>query len=153
VPSLDFQRTIAASQEEVFDLCRSVDFHVEAARTIKARAIGHRTTGLATLDDQTTYSAAFFGMRFRLTTRITSFEQPRYFKEELVKGLFKKFSHHYRVSETNEGTLLEDCFTFVSPLGWVGRLWDKFVLERVMIRVQNERLDAIKRKAEAGGLS
>ncbi len=148
MPTLTFQRTISAPPETIFDLCRSIDFHLQAAQTIKARAIAHRTTGLAQLHDQTTYSASFFGLRFRLTTRITTCESPHTLTDEMVQGLFKTFSHHYTLRTTPKGTLLQDRFTFIAPLGPFGHLLETLFLSPVMTKAQNERLDAIQIEAQ-----
>ena len=148
MPTLSFVRRIAAPPQVVFDLCRSVDAHVEAGATIGARAVAHRTRGLAELGDQTTYSARFFGLRFRLTTRITAFDPPRAFDDEMVSGLFSAFAHRYTMVSEAGGTRLEDRFTFSAPGGPLGRLLEWLLLTRAMTRAQNARLDAIQAMAE-----
>ncbi|MEM9079383.1 MAG: SRPBCC family protein [Verrucomicrobiota bacterium] len=148
MPTLTYQRTIEAPPKVVFDLCRSIDFHVQAAQSIKARAVAHRTCGLAELNDKTTYSASFFGSRFKLTTQITRFESPQILHDEMAQGLFHRFSHHYIITESPDGTLLEDDFTFQAPLGPLGRLFEQLLLTKALARAQNERLDAIKSEAE-----
>ena len=148
MPTLTFQRSISAPPETVFDLCRSVDFHVKAAKSIKARAVAHRTTGLAELNDRTTYSARFFGLRFRLTTRLTAMDAPHSFREELERGLFQEFSHHYTLQAIPQGTLLQDQFSFRAPFGPLGRIFETLILKRALVAAQHERLDAIQTEAE-----
>lgn len=145
-------RTIHAPLERCFDLTRSVDVHVYTSRTIAGRAIGGKRHGLAALGDQTTWSARFFGIRCALTTEIQRCEAPHHLTDWLRHGAFLEFGHHYRLLELRTGQVeLEDAFTFRSPGGWLGRVFDEWVLRPVMRRVMESRLDDIKRLAESDG--
>lgn len=148
MPSLTFERQIEADAALVFDLCRSIDFHVEAAKGIGGRAVSGRTSGLAGLGDTTTWSARFYRLRFWMTTTITHFSAPLEFDDSMTRGLFHHFSHRYRITDNGNTCVLEDTFTFQSPMGWLGKMVDAIVLSPALIRAQNERLDAIKNKAE-----
>ena len=143
-----YRREIAAPVEVVFDLCRSIDFHLEAAKSIKARAVGGQTSGLAEEGTLTVYSAAFFGCRFRLAMEATGFREPFEFRDTMARGLFAHFSHHYRLTTTSEGCLLEDTFTYALPLGRLSDPLERLLLFSSLDAAQNTRLDAIKQRAE-----
>ena len=64
------QTIINAPRERCFDLARSVDVHTLTARSIDGKAVAGRVSGLAEQGEWTTWSARFFGVRFRLTTQI-----------------------------------------------------------------------------------
>jgi hypothetical protein len=143
------KRIIHASIEHCFDLTRSIDVHVYTSRGIAGKALTGKVLGLANLGDTTTWSARFFGVRFRLTTNVTLVQAPVAFSERLERGLFARFEHDYTLRDLGEGpTELEDAFTFVSPLGWLGSLVDRFILQRVMREFMESRLDDIKQLAE-----
>jgi hypothetical protein len=146
---LKSSRIIRASVQQCFDLTRSIDVHVYTARSITGKAVSGKTSGLAELGDVTTWSAQFFGLNFALTTKVITLQAPYELSEQLERGLFKKFEHVYSLHNLGDGTTeLEDVFTFVSPFGWLGRLFDLCVLQKVMRHVMETRLDDIKRLAE-----
>lgn len=67
----------------------------------------------------------------------------------MTKGLFSHFSHHYLLTPTATGCLLEDTFSFASPFGFFGTFIESFLLSPSLEAAQNARLDAIKEKAES----
>lgn len=133
----------------VFDLCRSIDFHLEAATGIKARAVNGQTSGLAEEGTSTVYSAVFFGCRFRLTMKASNFRSPFEFQDSMNQGLLAHFSHHYLLTPTSKGCLLEDTFSFALPFGPLGAPFEKSLLYPSLNAAQNIRLDAIKHRAES----
>lgn len=142
--------TILAPPERCFDLARSVDLHAASAEAIHGAALAGRTSGLAGLHDQTTWVARFFALRFRLTTRITEFERPHGFSDVMCDGRFAYFGHRYTFETVAVGqTLMTDQFSFESPGGPLGTLFDRAVLRRRMRTVLDARALYIKRVAES----
>ena len=150
MPTLIETVSIRAPIERCFDLARSIDFHEDAARSIRAKAVGGKTRGLSGAGDSTCWQATFFGLSFRLTTRIQDFTPSVSFSDVMTQGLFKNFSHHYRFTIQDDRTQLEDRFVFESPLGFLSGLLDRGLLLKPMRRAQNERLRAIKFALENG---
>ena len=148
MPTITYRREIKAPPEVVFDLCRSIDFHIEAAQAIRSRAEGGQRTGLSEEGSVTAYSAVFFGCRFKLTMAISDFNPPFEFRDSMTRGLFTHFSHHYQLTSTATGCLLTDTFAFEVPGGRLGKLFQKLLIQSALEKAQNTRLDAIKRKAE-----
>jgi ligand-binding SRPBCC domain-containing protein len=95
-----------------------------------------------------TWEAVHFGIRQRLTTRITRLERPHLFVDEMVSGAFRSFTHLHQFERENDGTRMIDVFTYVSPLGAIGRLADRLFLAEYMRRFLSERAATIKRVAE-----
>jgi len=108
------------------------------------------TSGLLGPGDEVTWEAVHFGVRQRLTARITRFEPPHLFEDEMVRGAFRSFTHTHEFRPVEGGTLMVDTFRYASPLGPLGVLADKLFIERHMRRFLTERAASLKRLAEAG---
>jgi len=139
---------IAAPVGTVFDLARDVDAHVASAAGTHERPVGGRTSGLLELGDEVTWEAVHFGVKQRLTSRMTRFERPRYFRDAMVAGAFARFDHDHYFDETAGGCLARDVFDFTSPLGPLGWVADRLVLERYMRRFLETRMTILKELAE-----
>ena len=70
---------VEAVPERVFDLSRSIDLHVQSTGNTGEKAIAGCTSGLIELGESVTWEATHFGIRQRLTSKITAFERPRFF--------------------------------------------------------------------------
>lgn len=148
--ALNTQTVINAPKQRCFDLARSVDVHTATARTISGKAVAGRVSGLSELGDWTTWSARFFGMRFRLTTEISAFDYPNCFSDTLRSGLFTHFGHVYTFEDVGGGqTRFTDTFSFQSPFGLLGAFVDRVVLQGRMKAVDEARAGDIKRVAES----
>ena len=55
------------------------------------------------MGEEVTWSAKHFGVRQRLTSRITAFERPRRFRDSLVRGAFARFDHDHIFEPTETG--------------------------------------------------
>jgi len=149
MPIIQLECLIRAPIEIVFDLSRSIDLHLESTTHTGERAVAGRTSGLIALDEQVTWEATHFGVRQRLTTRITQFERPRHFRDSMVRGAFRRFDHDHDFETVDEGTLMKDRFDYTSPLGPLGQLADLLFLKRYMTRFLEERNRLIKSIAES----
>lgn len=148
---LKTETEILAPADCCFDLARSVDLHADSSRLIRGRAVAGHVRGLAGDGDWTTWSARFFGLRFRLTTRITDFDRPHGFSDVLSAGLFRRFGHRYTFQPLGSArTLMTDEFWFESPFGPLGAALDRFVLRRPMRATLDARAVFLKRVAETG---
>jgi len=150
VPTIRLVTQINAPVERCFDLARSVDAHTSSTVRTRERAIGGVTTGLLSRGDVVTWEAVHFGVRQRLTVRITELDRPHLFVDELVRGAFRELRHVHEFVERDGGTRMVDTFAFASPFGPVGRLVNALVLTRYMRAFLRERNTYLKRVAEAG---
>ncbi|TDW99784.1 SRPBCC family protein [Dinghuibacter silviterrae] len=150
MPTIRLTTRIQAPPERCFDLSRSIDLHTISTASSGERAIAGRTTGLIGLGETVTWEARHFGVRQRLTSRITAFERPVFFVDEMVRGAFRSIHHEHRFSADGEATIMQDTFTYVSPLGWLGRAADVLFLERYMRQLLLERNAVIRGYAESG---
>ncbi len=144
-------RLIKASAQQCFDLLRDIDVHTYTSRIISGKAIAGKTSGKSELHDSTTWSAKFFGLRFTLAVKITEYIAPTRLVESLEQGLFLEFGHVYTCQALDDSTTkVTDAFTFTSPFGLLGRIFDALILEPIMKRNLEARLADIQQLAEKG---
>jgi ligand-binding SRPBCC domain-containing protein len=141
---------IAAPPQRVFDLSLDVGLHTASMAGSGERVVGGVASGRMRLGDTVTWRARHFGVWWRMTSRISAFDPPGYFVDEQVGGPFRRWLHeHHFESDGDGGTVMRDVVDFAAPLGPLGRLAERLVLDRYMpwlIRMRNEHL---KRTAEA----
>lgn len=109
---------IAAPIDRVFDLARNIDVHVASNKKSGEKAVAGKVTGLVGLGDQVTWEAVHFGVRQRLTARVTAFKDAAYFEDIMIEGAFEQMHHRHAFTEVEGGALMVDTFTFQAPLGW-----------------------------------
>lgn len=148
MPAIEITTYINAPIEKCFDLARSIDLHLESTKQTGEQAIAGRTSGLIELGETVTWRAKHFGIRQSLSSKITEFEKPNYFVDEMVEGAFKSFRHEHRFTTVDGHTVMQDVFVFESPLGILGRLANVLFLERYMRNLLLERNRVIKEVAE-----
>jgi ligand-binding SRPBCC domain-containing protein len=140
---------IRAPRERVFDLARSIDAHQDSTGGTEERAVAGVTRGLIGMDDEVTWEARHFGVRQRMTVRVTAFDRPKHFQDVMISGAFKSMVHDHEFTEHPTGTLMRDRFEFTSPLGILGRIADWLFLESYMRRFLVSRNEVLKQLAES----
>ncbi len=140
--------TIFAPVERCFDLARDIDFHVRSLAQTGEQAVAGRTTGLIELGETVTWEARHLGVRQRFTSRITAFDRPSYFRDEMVAGAFRSFAHDHRFEERDGQTRMTDEIVFHSPLGSLGAAVDYVFMTGYLKRLLEGRCQAIKHEAE-----
>jgi ligand-binding SRPBCC domain-containing protein len=148
MPVIDLSTSINAPPEICFDLARDIDLHVRSIPGTEERAVGGVTSGLIGLGQEVTWEATHFGVRQRLTSRITVFDRPRHFRDSLVSGAFTRFDHDHYFLLKGRGTIMRDLFDYESPLGWLGRFADGLFLRSYMANLLMRRASIIKLAAE-----
>ncbi|MEJ5092475.1 SRPBCC family protein [Sphingobacterium faecium] len=131
-----------------FDLARSIDLHTISTSKTNEKAIGGRTQGLIELNEYVTWQATHFGIRQILTSKITAFERPHYFVDEQISGVFKSLHHEHVFEQDGEKVIMKDIFTFQSPMGIFGRLFNKLILTAYLHNFLITRNNMIKEFAE-----
>jgi ligand-binding SRPBCC domain-containing protein len=149
MPIIVLRTRVEAPPSRCFDLARDVELHQRSTAASRERAVGGVRSGLLGPGDEVTWEATHFGVRQRLTSRITEFDPPRRFVDEMVRGAFRRFLHEHRFLATDGGTEIVDTFDYTSPLGPLGRLADRLVLQRYMTRLLRQRNTYLKQVAES----
>src|SRR5688500_8687803 len=96
MPLIELITPIHAPLERCFDLSRSIDLHKLSTSKTNEEAISGVTSGLIALNEEVTWKATHFGIEQTLTSKITAFEFPVFFRDEMVRGVFKKIKHDHR---------------------------------------------------------
>ena len=149
MPVIELTTVIRARRERVFDLARSIDAHQHSTAATEERAVAGVTRGLIGLGDEVTWEARHFGVRQRLTVRVTAFDRPKHFQDIMISGAFKRMVHDHEFAEGPAGTVMRDRFEFESPLGILGRMANWLFLASYMRRFLVRRNVVLKQLAES----
>lgn len=148
MPLIRIETFIEAPPATCFDLARSVEAHVGSTKKTGERVVGGKMSGLLELGDEVTWEATHFGVKQRLTSRMTKLDRPRMFEDCMVRGAFRSFSHVHEFSEERGGTRMVDLFQFESPLAFLGNIANMLFLTRYMRTFLEERAAYLKAEAE-----
>lgn len=148
MPSITIETVINAPIEIVFDLSRSIDLHKISVAHTNEEAIAGKTSGFIAMNETVTWKAKHFGVTQLLTSKITAFEPPFYFVDEMVSGAFKSFKHEHILKERDGLVVVTDVFNYQSPYGILGKLADVLFLEKYMKDILLKRNLVIKEFAE-----
>jgi len=147
MPFIHLTTFIAAPQERIFDLSRSVSLHKQSMSAHGEKIIDGTMGGLMNLNDSVTWSARHLFKQRTLKVQITKMQRPDYFVDEQVKGNFGMMKHEHYFKPIENGTLMIDQFHF-EVKGMIGKLVTKFYLEKYMTRLLMARNEMIKKTAE-----
>lgn len=78
MPEIKLHTIIKVDIERVFDLSRSIDLHKISTKKTKEQAVDGITAGLIGANEFVTWEATHFGIRLRLTSRITDYPFQKY---------------------------------------------------------------------------
>ena len=148
MPLIYLETKINSSIEICFDLSRSIDLHQISTAKSNEKAIKGKTSGLINFGETVTWQAIHFGIKQKLTSKITQFQSPLYFRDEQVKGAFKYFVHDHNFEQRSSDVLMIDRFEFQSPYSFVGTIFNNIVLLKYMTKLLKERNRIIKEYAE-----
>lgn len=149
MPKIILKTEIKADKYIVFDLSRSIDLHKISTKQTNEKAIAGKTSGLIGMNESVTWRAKHFGFYQNLTSKITKFDRPNHFTDEMQKGIFKSFEHDHIFTEFEGKTLMKDIFDYESPFGFLGKLADKLFVKKYMTELLSERNRIIKMFAES----
>jgi ligand-binding SRPBCC domain-containing protein len=150
MPTIRLEMSIDAALERCFDLSLNVDLHHHSVAHTHERPIAGVTSGVMKLGDTVTWEAVHFGIKQHLTSKITAYERPYRFTDEMMRGVFQEIIHIHEFAPQPSGTLMIDLFTFRAPLGILGRVAETLVLTRYMKGLLLIRNRYLKQVAEAG---
>ncbi len=148
MPIIKLETVINAPIERVFDLARSIDLHKNSMSKYDEKAVAGITSGLINLNETVTWEATHFGVKQRLTSKITALDRPRFFRDSMVAGAFKRFDHDHFFEHISGQTRIKDVFDYDSPLGILGKIADALLVEKHLREMLWERNQIIKTAAE-----
>jgi ligand-binding SRPBCC domain-containing protein len=151
VPALiEIVSVIDAAPSVVFDLELDVDFHAASLHGSQETATTSTGRRRLTLGDEVTFRARHFGLRWRMTSRITVYERPHRFVDEQTRGPLRALRHEHRFQDLNAvGTQMTDRMTISAPLGPLGAVVTRVLIAPYLRRLLEQRAAHIKYLAEA----
>lgn len=148
MPTLFVETKIQAPIELCFDLARDIEIHCLTTAQTEERVVTGKTSGLLELGDEITFEAVHLGVRQRLSSRIVEYNRPYRFVDRMVKGAFKTLRHTHEFESLADATLMRDTLEWESPLGILGKVADRLMVESHMRKFLLERNRELKRIIE-----
>lgn len=148
MPRIELITEINSTIGICFDLARSIDLHKVSTAKTNEQAVEGKISGLIGLGEYVTWQATHFGIRQKLTSKITAFDRPNYFVDEQVKGAFKSIHHEHKFEQIGDKVIMKDFFEFHSPFGILGILFNNIVLTNYLKELLVSRNAVIKIFAE-----
>jgi len=124
------QTKIHAPIETVFNLSTDIDVHQQSVAKTREIAIAGVTSGKIKMGETVTWKGRHFGIMLLHQSKITAFEFPYYFVDEMQKGCFQSFRHQHYFEHENGTTTMTDRLRYETPYGVFGKLFDWLLLER-----------------------
>lgn len=101
------------------------------------------------LGDTITWRAKHFGVWQQLTVKVTEFEPPERFADEMLSGAFKRMRHLHCFQSADGGTRMIDEFEFEAPFGPLGWIAERLILRKHMTSFLLNRNAFLRERAEA----
>jgi ligand-binding SRPBCC domain-containing protein len=149
MPIIELRTEIKSTLNICFDLSRSIDLHKISTAQTKEEAIEGTISGLINLNETVTWQAIHFGIKQKLTSKITAFDRPIFFRDEQVKGIFKSFCHDHKFEQIEDKVIMTDIFEYQSPFGIFGRIFNTLILTNYLRQLLIDRNNTIKEFAES----
>lgn len=140
--------TINAPIEMVFNNCRNIDVHQYSASKTYEKAIAGRTSGLINKGETVTWKGKHFGIYIQHQSIISEMDFPIYFVDEQLKGHFKSFKHQHFFIQKENLTIMTDILEYETPFGFIGKLFDKLLLENHLTKFIIYRNAILKQLSE-----
>ncbi|MEU4694789.1 SRPBCC family protein [Actinoplanes sp. NPDC023714] len=141
---------IDAAPVTVFDLELDVDVHagsLAGSGETATTSTGRRRLGAG---DEVTFRARHFGLRWRMTSRISAYDPPHRFVDEQTRGPFRAMRHEHLFEGLGAGrTRMTDRMTIRAPFGPLGAVVARIVLVPYLEKLLTARAAHIKRLAES----
>lgn len=139
---------INAPLQTVFDLSRNIDVHQLSASQTAEKAIAGKTSGLIGFDETVTWQGRHFGLLLTHQSRITAYNEPFYFVDEMEKGHFKSFRHEHFFEQQHGMIIMTDKLFYETPFGIFGKLFDGLVLKKHLTKFLLNRNEILQKLSE-----
>jgi len=141
---------IEAPVETCFQLSLSIDLELKAAKAHHIRAVSGVTSGIIGPGQRVGWKTKQFGITISHMSEITGFQQPLFFQDRMVKGMFKSFQHdHFFQPLGVNKTQMRDLLRFSMPFWLMGTISERLIIRSRLIQLLQLRNDLIKETAEA----
>ena len=135
---------VPESQEKVFDFFNRPENLVRLMPPFMKFSLltpGKLVTKVGAVFD---YQVRVFGVQNRWTTYISEYEAPHRFVDIQLKGPHSFWHHEHEFKSTEEGTLVIDKIHYLLPLGILGRVANKIIMEPIVKALFRHRLKVMQ---------
>lgn len=146
--TINLTSQISSSIEKCFDLSRDIDIHLQSASKTQEKVYAGRKSGLCELGDEITWEAVHFGIKQKLSIKITQMKKYSYFEDTMTKGAFKSMRHEHFFESAGSYCIMHDIFYYEVPFGLFGFIFNKLILKKYITNFLIERNHVIKKIAE-----
>jgi ligand-binding SRPBCC domain-containing protein len=148
--SIELITLIDAPVETCFHLSLSIDLELKAAKAHQIRTVSGVTSGMIGAGQRVGWKTKQFGITVSHVSEITGFQQPLFFQDSMVNGIFKSFQHdHFFQSLAVNKTEMRDSLRFSMPIWLMGAVSERLIMRPRLIRLLQLRNNLIKDTAEA----
>jgi len=141
---------IDAPVETCFQLSLSIDLELKAAKTHHIRAVNGVTSGIIGAGQRVKWKTKQFGITVTHVSEITGFQQPLFFQDSMVKGMFKSFQHdHFFKPLGANKTEMRDLLRFSMPFWLMGIVSERLIIRSRLLHLLLLRNGLIKDTATA----
>jgi ligand-binding SRPBCC domain-containing protein len=91
------------------------------------------------------------GISIRWESLHTAYDPPHSFEDQQVRGPFRRWHHRHIIEPHPDGAMLIDDIEYDPPLGILGRIFGKFIIERRLRRLFSYRHAVTRKYCEEGG--
>jgi len=148
--SIELITLIDAPVETCFHLSLSIDLELKAAKAHQIRTVSGVTSGMIGAGQRVGWKTKQFGITVSHVSEITGFQQPLFFQDSMVNGIFKSFQHdHFFQSLAVNKTEMRDSLRFSMPIWLMGAVSERLIMRSRLIRLLQLRNNLIKETAEA----
>jgi ligand-binding SRPBCC domain-containing protein len=133
------------------DRCFALSCSVEIVqRELGMHPVAGRTSGLVTAGDIIRWEGVQFGFPNHHVSLIVrnTWDPPHFFQDRMTAGRFHSFEHDHGLTETPEGTLLNDEVRFSMKRVWGGSLVGRAIVAPHIRALMRRRFHLLKRVAE-----
>jgi len=139
---------IEADIQTCFDLARDIEFYQKSIKTSREIPIDGKINGLVEANDSVTWEIQYLCIVTHVTLKVTEFDSPNLFVDEMVKANFKAYRHEHIFHKRNNKTIMTDKFHVESPFGVIGKFVDWIFLKNYMTKLLKSRNELLKIQAE-----
>lgn len=151
MPRILVETLIHSDLDACFDAARDMGLHRLTAQETGEVIVSGPQEGLLDPGIEVVFEARHLGVRQQLGAKITQFERPHRFVDEMTRGVFVRLQHAHEFEQQGDHILMRDTLEWTSPLGPLGALADWIIVKRHLrnfLRLRGERL---RRFLEVGG--
>jgi ligand-binding SRPBCC domain-containing protein len=89
---------------------------------------------------------AVCGIPMTWLSEVSHCEEPKRFVYQQRIGPFKFWSHEVCLTESRNGTMIEDIMFYALPMGWLGQILNSVLVARKLERIFDWRRDYLQKK-------